>query len=114
MSKFNISLLLDRLEEWHNWASDTKVVWFPFEQLRVPKDQTLSWGKRLIMTFCFASLTTLLVMLKIFLVEGKLDLQVVCRILLQIHLLFFVWFNTATAFFWNRRARRLQRINCKI
>ena len=105
MLRSRINTTLDRIEHWHNWASDTRAVWFPFEFLRIPKDTLLSFPRRLAMTFCFGTLTWVLLLLRIW--NSSVDLGELLGLALKVYLVFFAWFNGVTAYFWNRRARRL-------
>lgn len=104
--------ILDRVEAAHNFASDTKFVWYPFKFLRVKPSQPLSFSRRLVMTCFFGSFAGIIMWLKACMFGDRLfadhcSADSLMRLCLRADFVFFVWFNTVTAFFWNRRAKRL-------
>ncbi|MGA0164075.1 MAG: hypothetical protein ACO3LE_07505 [Bdellovibrionota bacterium] len=109
MQRSLISTMLQKLENWHNWASDTKVVWFPFLFLKLRPHQLLTRKRILIMTPCFATYFCFSYLLSQSLLGRTYSLQAIFENLGLFLLIFFVWFNLVTYSFWNRRARRLQK-----
>jgi hypothetical protein len=101
--------MMDWLEYWHNRASDTRFVWFPFEKLRPASHELLLFKPRVIMSLCFGLYYGLFYLLRKFLIGVKLDDRFVVDAFVVATLGFFIWFNLVTAFFWNRRARRLRK-----
>ncbi len=98
---------LDRLEIWHNWASDKKAVWFPFLFL-MPKPETpILWPRRAAMTVCFAFAFAVFYLLRKKIFGGFLEWSALLEVWLWALAGFFLWFTFVTSFFWNRRARRL-------
>jgi hypothetical protein len=102
---------LDRIERWHNWASDTRFVWLPFEKLRPKKSQTISLQRRIVMALAFGGYYGGFVLIRILLWGEAVQIKAIAQTLLTATLIFFGWFNLVTAPLWNRRARRLIRDN---
>jgi len=95
------------VEYWHNKASDTKFVWFPFYFLK-PEPQTKIDGRlKIRMTICFgvyygvfAALRSWIFSNSNFFRSAGIDTgYAVC--------FFAIWFNAVTAPLWNTRASRL-------
>lgn len=98
---------LDTFQRWHDWASDTDFVWFPFQKLRPDPSTPILLGRRVRMAVCFGVYYGAFYLLRN-LIWGHgatvrsgfvtIGISIVC---------FFAWFSMLTAPLWNRRARRL-------
>jgi hypothetical protein len=98
---------LDTIERWHNRASDTDFVWFPFQRLRPDPATSISMGRRMKMAVCFGLYFGAFYLIRnLIWGDGEtfrsgsvaIGISIVC---------FFAWFSIVTAPLWNRRARRL-------
>ncbi len=99
---------MQKIEDWHNWASETDFVWFPFRRLKPKPDQLISLSDCLKMAFLFGPFYSLYNFLRVCIFGRTMDLKELALSMLIFTLFFFVWFNLVTANLWNRRARRLQ------
>jgi hypothetical protein len=97
---------LDFIEKWHNRASDTRFVWFPFEKLRPKKTEQISVVRRALMAVSFGTYCGVFIALRHFLWNQSLSLAATGATTLTVIAAFFLWFNLVTAPLWNRRARR--------
>jgi hypothetical protein len=100
--------IFNTLEKWHNQASDTDFVWFPFLWLKLSPREKLNFGHTLKMTFLFGPYLALYNFLRLYLLGRHPDWLSLSASILKCTLFFFVWFNLVTKFFWNRRYRRLE------
>jgi hypothetical protein len=120
--------ILQKIEDIHNWASDTNFVWFPFLRLKLRPEQSMPFRHRLLMTIFFGPYFSLFYTLRVWIIgrwnQSASDVAqatadnfwggLVASIgpmainMIWVTAFFFVWFNLVTAYFWNRRARRLQ------
>ncbi|MFK7824957.1 MAG: hypothetical protein AB8G05_12420 [Oligoflexales bacterium] len=98
---------LDKLENYHNWLSDTNFVWFPFLWLKLIPSQLLTPMHIVKMTFWFALYFNFVYLAKRLIFGETLGLAQFFQGQLGFMVLFFIWFNLVTKTFWNRRARRL-------
>jgi len=99
--------LIDIIETWHNRASDSNLVWLPFLFLK-PKTNVMITPLRIIrMTFCFGLYCNFAYVIKRWFWGQTLDMNIVATAQIFWFIGFFLWFNLVTAFFWNRRARRV-------
>lgn len=100
--------LLHSIEVLHNRASDTSFVWFPFLFLKPKQNETIDLKRRIAMAVCFGCYFSVYnFVLSLFwgpVLSGSQVLMAAAKFCL----LFFLWFTFVTAFFWNRRARKLQ------
>jgi hypothetical protein len=103
-------MILDRIEYWHNRASDTNFVWFPFLFLKLKPAQQMGVGRRIIMTLCFAVYFTIWVIIRHLIFGTGINLAQTGTSFLYSFAAFFIWFNFVTATFWNRRSQRLIRL----
>ncbi len=103
-------MILNKLEGWHNWASDTNYVWFPFLWLKPKPEEKITFKNILVMTLLFGPYFSLYNYLKLLLFQQHPTLESFEINILKFTIFFFIWFNLVTAFFWNRRARRLSAV----
>jgi hypothetical protein len=99
--------MLDFIEHWHNKASDTDFVWFPFGRLKPLPSQKISFRLRLFMSISFGIYYGVYSCLRRLIFGNPFELEHTLLVVLVAISVFFVWFNLVTAFFWNRRAKRL-------
>lgn len=97
---------LDVLEKWHNRASDTAFVWFPFQRLRPDPATPILLARKVQMALCFGPYYGAFYLLRQLAWgevgnwrEGLATLAIAVAV-------FFAWFSLVTAPLWNRRARR--------
>jgi hypothetical protein len=109
MLRSHISTILLKIEPIHNWASDTRWVWFPFEFLRPNRDMLISSGRCCAMALCFGVYFGLFYLLRKTWSGVPLDFGTASQSFIYFFGFFFIWFNLVTAYFWNQRARRLLR-----
>ncbi len=100
--------LLDHLERWHNLASESNFVWFPFLKLKLLPHEVLSQRRLLVMTICFSTYFNIAYLIKKMVFSDQIDLHSAMVSQLYFILGFFVWFNLVTKPLWNRRANRLK------
>jgi hypothetical protein len=99
--------MLDFLEYWHNKASDTQFVWFPFGRFKPLASQPIGFRQRLVMSICFGVYYGVFYVLRRAIFGTPFELRHALLAVLAAIAIFFVWFNLVTSYFWNRRARRL-------
>jgi len=99
---------LQAFEDLHNWASDFDAVWFPFLMLKPKPEVFITLPLRLKMSPCFGLYFGLFNVLRLWIIDGTLEWPKFFLTTLKFTVFFFFWFQFVTAFFWNRRARRLQ------
>jgi hypothetical protein len=99
---------LDRVEYWHNKASDTQFVWFPFQFLKPAPPFPILFWRRLVMAVLFGIYCGFFLALRRW-IFSHVDFaaSLVDDVIYSI-CFFLIWFNLITAPLWNRRARRLQ------
>ncbi len=98
-----------QLEDFMNRLTDMDGGWWPFVFLRPPKNREISSVILLKMTGFFGPLTGLVGLLTLLFHKGfqAVTLQAVCFFIPFGCLLFYVIYKFTFAYFWNRRARRL-------
>ncbi len=99
--------LLNKVEDLHNKASDTRFVWFPFTWLKPKPSEPLRFGKLILMSFFFGFYYGIFFALRNAWLSDTDLLSLLPKNIAIATAAFFVWFNLVTATFWNRRARRL-------
>lgn len=99
--------LAKRLEHWHNWASDTKFVWFPFYWMKPKIHDLLSVPRTTAMAILFSIYYNLWYLARNFAFGVAFDIEHAAWGQLFFFVFFFVWFNLLTRPLWNRRARKL-------
>jgi hypothetical protein len=98
---------LRKIEDFHNWASDTRFVWFPFLCLKPKPQEFLRFKKLLLMSFCFGFyFGFFLTIRKSFQPNSNFFESLPSNLGFSVFG-FFVWFNFVTAPLWNRRANKL-------
>ncbi len=103
--------LIERIEFWHNTASDTKFVWFPFHFLKPNPNVEIGAKLRIKMTICFGLYYGIFAAIRSCLFSDlKIGTTVAKDVPLAV-LFFAVWFSFVTAPLWNMRAKRLKNIN---
>ena len=68
--------LLNIIEHWHNRASDTNFVWFPFLNLKLRPKDVLNQRHVLMMTICFSIYFNAAYLIKRFVFSDQIDAQV--------------------------------------
>jgi len=96
--------ILDHVEYWHNRASDTNFVWFPFLFLKIRPEILMTHKRTLIMTVCFSVYFNAVYVFKKLLFSEQVDI-----LASQIYFTFGFasWFAIVTKTLWNRRAIRI-------
>jgi hypothetical protein len=102
--------LLDIVEHWHNRASDTNFVWFPFLPLKLQPHEIIDHKRTLVMTVCFSCYFNAAFLAKKFFLAEPLDLRSSVASQAYFFVGFLLWFNGVTRPLWNRRAARLKSI----
>ncbi len=108
LSKLTMTTLLNKIEYWHNRISDGNFVWFPFLFLKLKPEEWMSLKHRLLMTLCFSAYYAVAGLLKRLIWNGHYMLVHLQSDLFNSSILFFIWFNLVTAYFWNRRVKRIK------
>lgn len=101
--------LKNKIEEWHNKASDLDVIWFPFTFLKPKPAQLIDIKRLLVMAPLFGLYFNAGNQLRRYLFSKPVLLENVLWDQLYWTIGFFVWFNLVTARLWNIRARRLSK-----
>lgn len=97
---------LRKIEDFHNWASDTRFVWFPFLWLKPKPQDFLRFKKLVLMSLCFGFyFGFFLTLRKSFQPDSNFLKNLPGNIGVSVFV-FFIWFNLVTAPLWNRRANR--------
>lgn len=97
-----------QLEDWHNRASDTSFVWFPFLFLKPEPNARIDFTLVLKMTLCFGVYYGFFAALRSWVFHGG-EFWVAVGYNIVIASVFFIfWFTLVTAKLWNRRALRLK------
>jgi hypothetical protein len=99
--------VLDQIEYWHNRASDTEFVWFPFGCLRPLPSRRIGFKQTLTMSLSFGVYYGVFYILRRMVFGDAFRLAHIGVAILSAIGVFFIWFNLVTAYFWNRRARRM-------
>lgn len=97
-----------KFEIWHNRASDTKFVWFPFEFLRPPVHVKIDAKRCLAMALCFGTYFAAFALLKDLFFGREFTVMSTSFVFLKATGAFFIWFKFVTAYFWNRRANSVR------
>ena len=93
------------LERFHNWASDSDFVWFPFVWLKPKSKKVLiSRQKSVMMALLFGTYGAVLFGLKNLIFNEKNFFYSLGDTIPYFILGFLVWFNAVTLPLWNRRA----------
>ena len=100
--------ILEKIEYWHNRASDTTFVWFPFLFLKPDASTIISQLHILKMTFCFSLYFNAAYLIKRYALSEAIDPHLIMKSQILWAIGFYCWFNGVTAFFWNRRAQRIK------
>ena len=98
---------IEKIEYWHNRASDTKFVWFPFNSLMPSPENKIHMRLKIKMAIYFGIYYGLFASIRDFIISDSDLLQSLSQNLLIATLFFLVWFNVVTAPLWNMRAERL-------
>jgi hypothetical protein len=98
--------VLKKIENFHNYLSDTNYVWFPFLFLKLKPQKELTIVHMLKMTLCFGLYFGLMYHVKVYFETDQLSLEAILISILKGLVLFFVWFNAVTRPLWNRRVKR--------
>ena len=101
-------MILRKIEDLHNWASDTHYVWFPFLWLKLKPDVKMTFTHTLKMTFLFGPYFALYNMVRLALFGSHLQFRDFELSVVKFTVFFFFWFNFVTSYFWNRRVYRLK------
>jgi hypothetical protein len=109
MSKSNTRTTLRKVEDGHNWLSDTNYVWFPFLFLKPKPNVSIDQKRIFKMAPCFGLYFNAAYFVKRWIFDDPITLESVFWAQLYWTLGFYVWFNLVTAYFWNKRASRLQK-----
>lgn len=109
MSKSPTTTLLRKVEDGHNFLSDTNYVWFPFVFLKPKPDEKIDQTRILKMAPLFGLYFNIFNLARRALVGGEVRFSDFFIEDIYWTIGFYVWFNLVTAFFWNRRALRLQK-----
>jgi hypothetical protein len=99
--------MLKKIENFHNYLSDTNYVWFPFLFLKLKPEEELTIVHMFKMTLCFGFYLGLMYHVKVYFETGQLGPEAILISILKGFMLFFVWFNVVTRPIWNRRVKRL-------
>ena len=99
---------MQALENVMNKLTDLDGGWWPFLYLRPSKEQLLDNARLLKMSLHFGPLFGLLIGLIPFVLGATFSVPLLALSALGMSLGFFVCYKFTFAFFWNRRARRLQ------
>jgi hypothetical protein len=100
--------IFDRIEFWHNKASDTNFVWFPFLFLKPRPEVFMRATLKLKMTLCFGVYYGIFAGIRNWLFSGGDLLSAVGKDIFLAIVIFGIWFHLVTAPIWNVRARRLK------
>ena len=98
---------LNKVEHYHNLASDLDLIWFPFLFLKLKPHEVMTQGRIWVMVACFSTYCNGAYIIKRLLFGDELSLEVLGGAQLVCMGIFIVWFNLVTRPLWNRRARRL-------
>ena len=98
---------MERIEFWHNKASDIKFVWFPFYFLRPAPEVEIRWPLKFKMIVCFGLYYGTVAALRSCIFSGGNIIQELMSDIPLAILVFTIWFNCITAPIWNVRANRL-------
>jgi len=103
-----VSGIFDSVERWHNWASDTNFVWFPFLKLKLAANESMTQQRILMMTVCFSCYFNAMYLVKKVIFAEPLSVRsgVVSQAYFMVG--FFIWFSLVTKPLWNRRVNRLK------
>jgi hypothetical protein len=99
---------LEKIERFHNRLSDQNFIWFPFGFLKPKPEQRIGIVLRLKMTFLFGPSFSAANAIRNLAFGRPIELPELAKSTLLVTAFFLVWFNIVTAYFWNRRANRLQ------
>jgi len=102
---------LDSIEKLHNWASETRFVWFPFKILRPKKKEKISSARRTLMAVCFGVYYSVFIIGKRILFGKKASIRFVVLAVFFTIIVFFLWFSLITTPLWNRRAQRIKKLS---
>ena len=99
--------MLRKIENFHNYLSDTHYVWFPFLFLKLKPEQELTLLHMAKMTFCFGAYFGLMLHIPAYFQTGELVFESVLMSVLKGVMIFAAWFNIVTRPLWNRRVKRM-------
>ena len=99
--------ILSSIEQWHHRASDSPVIWFPFLFLKPDREQKIEKMRLVVMAVFFSLYFNLGYLIKVYFIDGSIEVGVLIRSQLWFFLFFFSWFSIVTRPLWNRRAIRL-------
>ena len=100
--------LVEQIEFWHNKASDTKFVWFPFNFLKPEPNVKIDLKLKIKMTICFGLCYGFFAAIRRWLFSGLEVWTVAVQDVMWAVLFFAIWFNVVTAPLWNMRAKRFE------
>ncbi len=105
---------IERVENVHNKLSDRNAIWFPFQFLKPTPDRVIPFSRTVAMSLCFGLWGAILYFLrkKLLWPDPSFADTTWFWIWENFHWFvagFLVWFNLVTAYFWNRRARRIKK-----
>ena len=103
----NDKKFINCIQHYHNKASDTDLIWFPFKFLRPLKNEEITVALTLKLTLCFTLYTFLLYVIKVWITSQSFHPHDSLMFFLFTCCAFFIHFNTVTRFFWNRRAKKI-------
>ncbi len=90
--------MLDNIEEFMNWLTDMDWGWWPFLFLRPAKDMKITMLQLAKMSLCFGTVIGIILALVLRSFWG-IPMGIIS---------FFILYGVTFAYFWNRRAHRLQ------
>ncbi len=99
--------LLNKLEGWVNWLSDKDWGWWPVVSLRPPKDKRIDSLLTFKLTLIFGPLAGLVTVAFLIWAEGPLSFLEAFFIMNACFVVYFLFVRFITAYFWNKRAKRL-------
>ncbi len=100
--------LIEQIEFWHNKASDTKFVWFPFNFLKPEPNVKIDLKLKIQIIICFGLYYEFFATIRRWLFSGLEVWTVAVQGVMWAVLFFAIWFNVVTAPLWNMRAKRFE------
>jgi hypothetical protein len=99
--------LINQIEYWHNKASDSQFVWFPFQFLKPKPNEIIQLPLKAKMSICFGFYYGVFAALRGWIFSNQNPVHSLGSDILIAIAIFAVWFSVVTAPLWNRRAQRL-------